>query len=222
MKISNCVLLCLFLNFGFAHDANKAFYKITQKEEVVEVTAEFPWILRNALLKEYPELENSKNQQDFDTAFFNYIKNNFKISTGESSLKLLSVVKRESDGHSHQNNYIFTFKGIGFNTIKNTIMFAISSLHKNYHQLQLKGKQQEFVTTSRDPNFRLDTNSKDNSTANIQSVNLDEKEKHSHGNIEYTHEQMEAEQITNYYYYVPAMLIIGFLFLEYYNKNRFL
>uniref|UniRef100_UPI0025FFF722 hypothetical protein n=1 Tax=Winogradskyella sp. TaxID=1883156 RepID=UPI0025FFF722 len=71
------VIICLFVTNGFAHDANKSFFKIRQNGEFVEIEAEFPWSIRNAMLDIFPELESSKNQKDFENTFFKYINDNF-------------------------------------------------------------------------------------------------------------------------------------------------
>ncbi len=47
------MILCLYSTCGFAHDANKAFFKIQQKGNVIEVQAEFPWSIRNAILETF-------------------------------------------------------------------------------------------------------------------------------------------------------------------------
>lgn len=47
------VIMILSISNGFAHDANKAFFKIQQKGNVIEVQAEFPWSIRNAILETF-------------------------------------------------------------------------------------------------------------------------------------------------------------------------
>ena len=150
MRISNIIItiMCLFLNYGFAHDANKAFFKIEQKRDVVEVRAEFPWSIRSAVLIAFPELEYSEKQEDFDTALFSYLNDNLIITNGDEKLSLLSVVKSISQGHSHQTNYILTFKGNHFNKVTNTIMCNLKKSQSNYHELLFETKSIEYITTN--------------------------------------------------------------------------
>ncbi|WP_179320436.1 DUF6702 family protein [Winogradskyella helgolandensis] len=143
-------LLFIFVTlstFSFAHDANKAFFTIQQKEAMVEVTAEFPWSIRNALIDASPELENAKSQNDFDTAFFEYVQNNFQIRNNGSSLKLLSVNDASHKGHSHQTNFVFLFQGTEFDDIKNTMMFNIYKDQENFHDVLFKNGHLKFITS---------------------------------------------------------------------------
>ena len=148
----------MFISNGFAHDANKAFFKIQQKDDVVEVQAEFPWSIRNAVLDAFPELENSNSQNDFDTAFFKYINDNFSISKGEGLLSLVSVKEVNSQGHSHQNTVVFLLAGNNFDAITNTVMFNIFSNQKNYHEVDINKQHLEFITTTKKTSFKINLN----------------------------------------------------------------
>ena len=59
--------VCLFSNLGLAHETNEAFFRIVQKENTIEIEAEFPWTMRNALIAFNPSLENSTNKKDFES-----------------------------------------------------------------------------------------------------------------------------------------------------------
>ncbi|OUS01942.1 hypothetical protein A9Q86_04635 [Flavobacteriales bacterium 33_180_T64] len=159
MKWSSCILIviCAFINFGYAHDADKAFFVIEQKDNVVVVKAEFPWSIRTAVLRAFPELENSKEQHEFDTAFFSYIKDNFKISNASKALSLVSVREGVSKGHSHQNNYVLTFEGKYFDTVTNTIMCNLKKPQSNYHKLQFEGQHLEYMTTNKVTRFIINS-----------------------------------------------------------------
>lgn len=63
-------MMCIFMTNVFVHDANTSFLKMQQKGGVVEVQAQFPWSIRNAVLEAFPELKKSKNKNDFEAAFF--------------------------------------------------------------------------------------------------------------------------------------------------------
>jgi len=164
------VIMCLFITNGFAHDANKSFFKIQQKVDFVEVQAEFPWSLRNAVLEAFPELENSNNQKDFDTAFFKYIDANFSIRNGKALLSLVSVKAVDSPGHSHQNNFVFVFAGNNFDTVTNTIMFNIYENQENYHEVEVNNQHEEFVTTPKSTSFRLNFDSDSESSIGNDTI----------------------------------------------------
>lgn len=164
MKTSSLLIaiLCLFLNYGFAHDANKAFFKIEQKEDVVVVEAEFPWSIRSSLLIAFPDLELSRKQEDYDVALFDYLNNHLIITNGLERLPLLSVNKTVSQGHSHQANYILTFKGASFNKITNSIMCNLTREQTNYHELLLQTKSVEYITTNTATSFEIQFEEKNN------------------------------------------------------------
>ena len=159
--------MCLCITNGFAHDANKAFFKIQQKDSVVEVQAEFPWSVRNAVLNAFPELENSNLQSDFDDAFFKYITTNLKISNGEEFLPLVSVKAVKFEGHSHQNNFVIVYAGNNFNTITNTLMFNIYNNQKNYHNVLIENKAIEYQTTLKTTSFNITDTTKQNTNTTI-------------------------------------------------------
>ena len=149
MKFSSCIVLLFFAftSLGFAHDANKAFFNIQQKDNLVEVKSEFPWSIRNALLEAYPELEDSKSKADFNTAFFDYVKTNFELRNGDSILKLIAVDEATHNEHSHANAFVFLFEGNAFDAIKNTMMFNVYKDQENYHDILAKEKHLKFVTS---------------------------------------------------------------------------
>ncbi|EPR72172.1 hypothetical protein ADIWIN_3011 [Winogradskyella psychrotolerans RS-3] len=149
MKFSSCIVLLFFAftSLGFAHDANKAFFNIQQKDNLVEVKSEFPWSIRNALLEANPELENSKNKADFDAAFFDYVKTNFELRNGDSILKLIAVEEVMHYEHSHANAFVFLFEGIAFDAIKNTLMFNAYKDQENYHDVLIEDEHLKFITS---------------------------------------------------------------------------
>ena len=120
----------------FAHEGNIAFFKIEQKETTVEVIAEFPWTIRNALLDFAPELKNSKSQEEFNTAFFDYIKSSLILSDmNGKQLELLKIESLNKDGHSHQNDFLFSFKGSSFKKVINRISFNLNTNQINHHTI---------------------------------------------------------------------------------------
>ena len=138
----------VFASSVFSHDANKAFFNIQQKGNLVEVKSEFPWSIRNALLEANPELENSKSKADFDAAFFDYVKTNFELRNGNSILKLIAVEEVLHNEHSHANAFVFLFEGIAFDTIKNTLMFNAYKDQENYHDVLIDDEHLKFITST--------------------------------------------------------------------------
>lgn len=144
--------LCCLLVFSsglYAHKTNEAFFRIVPKESVIEVETEFPWTLRNALLKFRPALENASDRSEFQIAFIDYLKANLKLI--DSNGEFLDFVKFEEIknlGNSHQNSYIITYKGTAFEKIENTLLFNIFDNQVNYHRITLNGVKTIFKTTN--------------------------------------------------------------------------
>lgn len=150
------ILTLVFPLLVFAHESNRSVYKIEQKETTIEVLAEFPWTIRNALLIFAPELKRSKSKNDFDAAFFKYINTNFILTTATGTkLKLLSVKEIRNSGHSHQNNFLFTFEGLVFNKVKNTISFNLENSQINTHKINLNGVIYESTTVKENSTFEI-------------------------------------------------------------------
>tara|TARA_R110002049_G_scaffold68465_7_gene177488 strand:- start:1233 stop:1811 length:579 start_codon:yes stop_codon:yes gene_type:complete len=165
-------LLILFISIstlGFAHDANIAFFKIQQKENTVEVQAEFPWSIRNAVVEAYPRLESSNNQEDFDVAFFEYVKSNFQLRQNNSVLTLISIEYDAQQGHSHQSNFVFVFEGNQFDSIKNTMMFNAYVNQENYHDILLDTEHVKFITSKDSSSFQMESQSQ-NSLGNTTTT----------------------------------------------------
>ncbi len=151
--------MCFFESNGYAHDADKAFFTVQQKDHIVEVEAELPWSIRNALFVAFPELENSRSQVEFDTAFFKYIRNNFQIKQNDSILKLISVEEATHEGHSHQNNFKFLFEGNSFDFVKNMMMFNLNKGQENYHDILVEANHIKYITSFDSPSFQINSSS---------------------------------------------------------------
>ncbi len=162
--MKSIILFCIvYLNsiFLFAHDPNKAFFIFTLKQNTVEVTAEFPWTLRNALLKFNPILEKSKSTKDFENTFIEYIKANLILKDSEGNVLTFNTFRNlKKTSHSHQNIYLLVFKGSNITEIKNTLMFDLFDNHTNNNIIQIDNKQIEFETTKEVPSYTLDNNQK--------------------------------------------------------------
>src|SRR6056300_1147084 len=105
----------------------------TQNNQIY-VLAEFPWTIRKALLQFDPKLAETKNKEDFDKALFLYVKTNFLLKNQEGlEIELVKVKELVLREHSHQSNFEFYFDGPEFREVQNTLLFNLSSEHKNYH-----------------------------------------------------------------------------------------
>lgn len=156
IKYRLTLILSLIFTLCQAHNANEAFFTLKKGENTIEVQAEFPWTIRNALLDELPELEKTGDKTAFQHAFFNYIQNRFILKNeDQTSLDLLDVKEQETNGHSHHTNYVFVFKGQDVSTIENTIMFNISPNQKNYHTIEFYTPKDVFMTTPHNPEIHL-------------------------------------------------------------------
>lgn len=139
----SCFTICIF-----SHDVNKAYFKIYQNTNEVIVEAEFPWTLRKAVFKEFPALENTKNQKSIDEALFNYIKKYLQILDADGNILSLKSVTYfvKKDAHSHQNDYKIVFKGNDFFTVTNTLLFNNSKKQQNYHTVTINHQEFDFTT----------------------------------------------------------------------------
>ena len=156
MKKLFLYILAMVPTVLFAHESNKSFFKIEQKEATVEVVAQFPWTIRNALLEFAPNLKTSKNKKEFDENFYNYIKSAFVITDAEGNqLELLSVTPTIISGHSHKNDFSLVFKGITFNKITNTISFNLKHQQINHHTIIDGYETRVFETSIKNPSFNI-------------------------------------------------------------------
>ena len=148
--------VCIFNVFGYAHETNEAFFTIIQKENTIEIKAEFPWTMRNALTAFNPSLKKSTNKDDFENTFVEYIKANLILKDRNGNiLKYQAYQELENNDHSHQNNYLIIFKGRDLFEITNTIMFNVYDNQVNYNTITINSKQETFKTKSGLTHFEL-------------------------------------------------------------------
>ena len=99
-------LFTLLTTFGFSHDSNKAFFKINQENNFIEIEAEFPWSIRNALIEFNPELENATFKEEFIASLKKYLELHLILSSNSGNqLELIQLKEITNTGHSHQSNY---------------------------------------------------------------------------------------------------------------------
>jgi hypothetical protein len=152
-------IYCFFILIGsslYAHKTNEAFFRVIQKESVIEIETEFPWTLRNALLNFRPELERASNKLAYKKALIDYLKVNLVLTDSRGNiLKFMKFEQMENMGHSHQNNYRITYMGSSFEKIKNTIMFNIFDNQVNYHRIKANATSKILKTTKDQTTFEL-------------------------------------------------------------------
>jgi len=135
-------LLCIFTIFGYAHQVNRAYFTLLQKENTIEVEAEFPWTMRNVLITFNPALENATNKKDFEDSFVAYIRKNLILKDSNlNTLPYLEFKELDNNGHSHQNNYLIIFKGNDLFSITNTMMFNVFKHQINYNKIIINSEE---------------------------------------------------------------------------------
>ena len=142
-----------------AHEPNVAFFKYVETETTIEVHAEFPWTLRNALLKFNPDLEHATSREEFEQALLSYIKRHLVLQNenGEG-LQLIEIKTVQNKQHSHQNNFVLIFQGIGLKQVTNSIMFDLNENQSNYNTFESLTSKTTFKTTKTNRGFILERN----------------------------------------------------------------
>ena len=129
----NRILFVLALSLSWvvvsAHETDEAYFEIRDDSLVLVIEAEFPWTLRKALLKAYPDSETSR--EVFSQNLFEYFQQNLKVESEEGPNPLQRVLQLEHEGHNHSVKYRLIFERPEFSSIKNTLMFNFSSHQKN-------------------------------------------------------------------------------------------
>ena len=143
-----------------AHDTMVASFTIYTKPRFVEVYADLPWTLRNALLEFEPLLEEQKDQEFWDKTLKAYFEANLKIWTQKGEpLELLYFEKLDNEGHDHAAQYLITYDnayGAAPGKVKNTILFAQSEHQVNNHFFKENSRSISFKTTRRKPEVFID------------------------------------------------------------------
>ena len=155
MKIrSTLLLLFLSTKLLLAHEVNEAFFTITENGNTVEVEAEFPWTMRNALIAFNPSLEHATDKNEFESTFVEYIKTHLILKDINGNiLEYLDFKQLENNGHSHQSNYLILFRGNKLHEVINTIMFNVNDNQENYHTIDHNTTGKIFTTNKQVNNF---------------------------------------------------------------------
>ena len=154
MKYFYIVLFLVCGNSIFAHEPNEAFFIFNLGENLITVEAELPWSMRNALIDYNPKLKTSNNKQDFENSFVDYIRDNLILKDKNGLvLEFEKFEELNNDGHSHQNNYLLTFKSNKLEKVTNTIMFNTYTKQVNYNTITWIGKK--FKTSKNKNSFKI-------------------------------------------------------------------
>ncbi len=129
-----CLALCLQTALLYAHEPNGAYFEVRQDGNELTVEAEFPWTLRLALLKAFPQLDENPTQEAFDKALFDYFRNNIIVGEKGKVLKLKKV-EQVALGHSHSVVYKLKYAPLQQThglSISNTCLFELYEDQRNY------------------------------------------------------------------------------------------
>ncbi|MBT8245338.1 MAG: hypothetical protein HKP48_09935 [Winogradskyella sp.] len=159
MKYLYVVFFLVCGNSIFAHEPNEAFFTFNLGKNQIMVEAVFPWSMRNALINYNPNLETSNNKQDFESTFVAYIRDNLILKDKNGLVLEFKKFKEiDNNGHSHQNNYLLTFKGNTLEEVTNTIMFNTYTNQVNYNTITWNGTK--FKTSKNKTSFKINEGNK--------------------------------------------------------------
>ena len=146
------LVICLQIN---AHSAKEAFFTF-KVDTTLSVEAEFPWTIRKALIKDYPELATIKSKTVIDSLCVEYLKENFRVFNDAGIINPVEkVVELPNSGHSHSYKVKMIFRDLGFQTIKNSLMFNLNENQINFHEVILDGEVQYFQTNQQKSTFKV-------------------------------------------------------------------
>lgn len=156
MKQLSILFLSIWFSSVLAHDPDRAFFTFSYEATHIKVKAEFPWTLRNAVCRSFPEAMESRDSVIIHQAFENYFRAHFKLidDAGEE----LAFIRWESlpaDGHTHSGNFDWYFQKGKLVEIVNTLMFELYSEQRNFHFLP--HKEQALVSHRGQPRLRVQT-----------------------------------------------------------------
>lgn len=145
MKQIGLIFFSLWISTVTAHDPDRAFFTFSYEASHIKVQAEFPWTLRNAVSRSFPEAMASHDSVLIRQAFENYFRSHFKLidDTG-MELPFIRWESLPADGHGHSGNFAWYFQKGKIAEIVNTSMFALYSEQQNFHFLP--NKEQALVS----------------------------------------------------------------------------
>ena len=112
--------------------------------------------LAKALLEFEPKLKEASDKEAFHRSLFSYVDANFLLkNTQGKKMQLLSVKEVDHQGHAHQSNFEFYFKGSEFVELQNELFFNISKNHKNHHFVSIRDRIYQLTTSVVAPSFLI-------------------------------------------------------------------
>ena len=142
------ILLFLCLGTGlWAHDPHTAIYTFSEYSSTTEVTAEFPWLLRNAMMAFQPALKEAKTREAYMAVLKAYVSSHFVLSdkTGKS-LPLIDIIEKKDPNH-HSGTFLMIFEGTEVAKVYNNILLDFSPKHQNFHTVQKAASPYSFITS---------------------------------------------------------------------------
>ena len=156
---SRSFLLLFFLSSTIltAHEVNEAHFVLKKLDSHWVVQGDFPWVLRNALIKFDPTVEQAIDQKTIDAALFSYVLTNLilKNQQGES-IPLIRIEPVVNPDHSHQIRYDFHFEEGDLAEITNTMMINVNEDQVNYLTLINEKEVKNYKTSKKHPFIRLE------------------------------------------------------------------
>ena len=147
------------LIYSYAQNTNVSHFKITPKNQLIEIEADFPRTFQNALVNYKPTLEFSKNKEYFKNTYTMYLKENLVlIDKDGKKMELLYAIEIHNKLKPHQYKFLITYKGSNVRSITNTTLFNISKQQINYHVLKTADNDLKFNTTPNQIQYLVPTN----------------------------------------------------------------
>lgn len=155
------VIVSLFIScFGMAHSPNIAYFDIECDSDKTVVIAEISWAIRNALLKNNPELEQSHIQSDFDMALFEYFETHLVFTNKNHETLPLKRVEKIPNQNHHESFQLIYEGSTALKEIKNTVLFDLFEHQRNENKIKYGGSQNNFSTSIGNEYYDVPTPSK--------------------------------------------------------------
>jgi hypothetical protein len=134
-----------------AHDPSVSSFHLSCHDQGWTLRAEFPWSIRNALIKSYPFLaEKGVDQTMYEDCLKEYVEINFEAYIDGNILKVKRFYQVSGD-HGHSFTYIFEMDGPSIGKqidITNTCMFELYQKQRNMITIK-NAKGEETCTISK-------------------------------------------------------------------------
>ncbi len=87
------LLISLLTSRLIAHEPNAAYFSIIPLNGIIEIKADLPWTIRDALFAFNPELKDVKDKSAIEKSFLQYVKANLILKNREG--KAMELVDYE-------------------------------------------------------------------------------------------------------------------------------